>query len=570
MRDLAARDPAGFRPVRGRGRRGRPGRRRPPRARHRRHHRANWPRCGRCCGRTSPTAGSTPFPTFRPMSCGSCAGCSSPARPTAPRARPAAAPRRPGAAPARGRGSVRTGASTPLPPGPAAAMVPELLGGIDRVRREAVTSVARYVHRSLRAMYPRADRQWAWDLLGELIYSRHRPAFDQLLEDTAQAVAALERARHLPSVAVVRAAAAGRAGDPAALRRVPLRRWPCPDLPARARRTPRSAARAASAAGRRAPPADRGRRAPRRRAPRARRAALAHRPAAAPPSASPRPATSGSSPSWPTGSSAWPQRPVRSARCATTCSSSPRTPRSPCPTSTPPSRWPPPSSTTRSTAPTSMRGRRLDRMADELAAACPTLVPTAEHEAAVRALRAHDAAGLRRRRVARSAPPVGRRRTRGGSGPCSTGCRPTRHGWPPPGSSSPRATPPRSASCACGRSRRCSPRCRSPTAPTSSSCSVPTRSASSGSWWPPRPRARRRRAARRAAAGTPTALSVLERAAAPVIRGRVAAGATSSRSAPARRSPDARVTGRATAITRSDDNLLWFVAARCVLDESDR
>ena len=77
------------------------------------------------------------------------------------------------------------------PPGPAAAVVPQLLSGIDRVRREAVTSVARFVHRSLRAMYPRADRQWAWDLLGELIYSRHRPAFDQLLEDTAQAVAAL-------------------------------------------------------------------------------------------------------------------------------------------------------------------------------------------------------------------------------------------------------------------------------------------------------------------------------------------------------------------------------------------
>ena len=94
-------------------------------------------------------------------------------------------------------------AESTTPPGPAAAMVPELLAGIDRMRREAVTSVARYVHRSLRAMYPRADRPWAWDLLGELIYSRHRPAFDQLLEDTAQAVAALERARHLPSVAVV-------------------------------------------------------------------------------------------------------------------------------------------------------------------------------------------------------------------------------------------------------------------------------------------------------------------------------------------------------------------------------
>jgi hypothetical protein len=94
-------------------------------------------------------------------------------------------------------------AENTAPPGPAAAMVPELLAGIDRVRREAVTSVARYVHRSMRAMYPRVDRQWAWDLLGELIYSRHRPAFDQLLEDTAQAVRALERARHLPSVTVV-------------------------------------------------------------------------------------------------------------------------------------------------------------------------------------------------------------------------------------------------------------------------------------------------------------------------------------------------------------------------------
>ena len=108
--------------------------------------------------------------------------------------------------PGRSRRCAR-GPSTRAPPGPAAAMVPELLAGIDHVRREAVTSVARYVHRSLRAMYPRADRQWAWDLLGELIYSRHRPAFDQLLEDTAQAVGALDRARHLPSVAVVGAAA---------------------------------------------------------------------------------------------------------------------------------------------------------------------------------------------------------------------------------------------------------------------------------------------------------------------------------------------------------------------------
>lgn len=89
------------------------------------------------------------------------------------------------------------------PPGPAAAMVPSLLAGIDHARRQAVTSVARYVQRSLRAMYPRSDRQWAWNLLGELIYSRHRAAFDQLLEDTAQAAGALDRARQLPSVTVI-------------------------------------------------------------------------------------------------------------------------------------------------------------------------------------------------------------------------------------------------------------------------------------------------------------------------------------------------------------------------------
>ena len=90
-----------------------------------------------------------------------------------------------------------------VPPGPAASMVPALLAGIEHTRREAVTGVARFVHKSLRAMYPRTERQWAWNLLGELIYNRHRPAFDQLLEDTAQAVCALDRARQLPSVSVI-------------------------------------------------------------------------------------------------------------------------------------------------------------------------------------------------------------------------------------------------------------------------------------------------------------------------------------------------------------------------------
>jgi hypothetical protein len=83
--------------------------------------------------------------------------------------------------------------------------------------------------------------------------------------------------------------------------------------------------------------------------------------------------------------------------------------------------------------------------------------------------------------------------------------------------------PPRSASCACGRSRRCSRRCRSRTAPTvvvllgAHALGVERLLVAAAA---PRlvvvvpPDAPRQ--------STPTALSVLERAAAPVIRWRVA------------------------------------------------
>ncbi|WP_219420292.1 hypothetical protein [Pseudonocardia nigra] len=79
-------------------------------------------------------------------------------------------------------------------------MVPGLLADLDQDRRAAVTSVARCVHRSLGALRPRTGRDWAWRLLSELIYSRHRAAFDRMLEDTAQAVAALDKARYAPPV----------------------------------------------------------------------------------------------------------------------------------------------------------------------------------------------------------------------------------------------------------------------------------------------------------------------------------------------------------------------------------
>ena len=276
------------------------------------------------------------------------------------------------------------------PPGPAAAMVPELLAGIDRTRREAVTSVARYVHRSLRAMYPRADRQWAWDLLGELIYSRHRPAFDQLLEDTAQAVGALERARHLPSVAVVAPLPAGAlsilrrygeflfgGGRARAYLRAPAERrdaLPVLRLLRVDGRPPQTAEDVRRGVehlelGERLSRIDLGCAAVGIPAPRDERElkeladGLVRVAAAA--------------------------RSVGALRhdVLFLADDSPLAV--------------PDVDTAEQVAaailhyaehgPHADAGRRLDRMADELAAACPTLVPTAEHEAAVRALRAHDA-----------------------------------------------------------------------------------------------------------------------------------------------------------------------------------
>jgi hypothetical protein len=79
-------------------------------------------------------------------------------------------------------------------------MVPALLANLDPVRRSAVTSVARSVSGSLGAMPHRAEYGWARKLLANLIYGQHRAGFDRMLEDTAQAVAAIDRARHVPPV----------------------------------------------------------------------------------------------------------------------------------------------------------------------------------------------------------------------------------------------------------------------------------------------------------------------------------------------------------------------------------
>jgi hypothetical protein len=79
-------------------------------------------------------------------------------------------------------------------------MVPTLLANLDPERRNAVTSVARCVSRSLSALPPRTEHTWMRGLLSNLIYGQNRAPFDRMLEDTAQAVAVLDRARYLPPV----------------------------------------------------------------------------------------------------------------------------------------------------------------------------------------------------------------------------------------------------------------------------------------------------------------------------------------------------------------------------------
>jgi hypothetical protein len=79
-------------------------------------------------------------------------------------------------------------------------MLPTLLADLDEDRRAAVTSVAECVDRSLAAMPSRAEHGWAWRLLSELIYGRHRTVFDRMREDTAQVSAVLDRTRSAPPV----------------------------------------------------------------------------------------------------------------------------------------------------------------------------------------------------------------------------------------------------------------------------------------------------------------------------------------------------------------------------------
>lgn len=88
-------------------------------------------------------------------------------------------------------------------PAPGIRMITDVLRGLEPARREAVTSVARYVQRSLAALPSAVDAPWIWRLLADLTHQRHRAPFDQLREETVQAAAALERAGALPLVTVI-------------------------------------------------------------------------------------------------------------------------------------------------------------------------------------------------------------------------------------------------------------------------------------------------------------------------------------------------------------------------------
>ncbi len=100
-------------------------------------------------------------------------------------------------------------ADAPGPAGAAARVLPVVLAELPPDRRAALTATARSARDALDAMPSRVRNAASWALLGELIYNRRRPAFDRLLEDTAAAVAAQERAVAGPTVTVAGPVPAG-------------------------------------------------------------------------------------------------------------------------------------------------------------------------------------------------------------------------------------------------------------------------------------------------------------------------------------------------------------------------
>lgn len=105
---------------------------------------------------------------------------------------------------ARSRGAQRLPSAAVLPPAdeverlcrqavrdgadPVVSVVPAVLSAVEPERRDAVTSLARSVIARLDALGPVDQQPWRRELLGHLIHSRHRGPFDRTLEECAQAI----------------------------------------------------------------------------------------------------------------------------------------------------------------------------------------------------------------------------------------------------------------------------------------------------------------------------------------------------------------------------------------------
>ncbi|MBW0116058.1 hypothetical protein [Pseudonocardia abyssalis] len=85
-------------------------------------------------------------------------------------------------------------------PEDAGTVVPALLSRVEPDRREAVTSIARCVSARLDALGTRRQFPWEWELLGHLIHTRHRATFDRTQEDVAQAATIVHARRNAPPV----------------------------------------------------------------------------------------------------------------------------------------------------------------------------------------------------------------------------------------------------------------------------------------------------------------------------------------------------------------------------------
>lgn len=78
---------------------------------------------------------------------------------------------------------------------PEQRLLGDVLAEVEPQRLEAITGVAHCVRGKLDALGPRHEGSWTWDLLSDLVFQRHRPTFDRLCEEVAQArdaVAAIE------------------------------------------------------------------------------------------------------------------------------------------------------------------------------------------------------------------------------------------------------------------------------------------------------------------------------------------------------------------------------------------